>query len=339
LLRSRTLLYHLLFWGALYLFWILVLRNYSLSLTKTATIEFCYLVFITADFYAISHFLLPQLVLKRRYLRFILISSVIIGLSSWLRALTAVQMNRYFFHPVQIPSFATLYLNSVTNIFFWVLLITVVKMTIDKAQTQQQLEHLEKERIRNELDYLKAQINPHALFNSLNTIYGHIDKTNQVARNTLLQFSELLRYQLYDCGAEKVSLEKEISYLKNYAAFQRLRKEDQLVVIFQIENIKTGLLIAPLLLVVLVENAFKFVSNFTGAENRITISICAKDGVLHSSFVNTKEKQLSPGNNNSNGIGLANLKRRLDLLYSGRYELATTAGADFYETTLKIDLA
>ena len=66
-------------------------------------------------------------------------------------------------------------------------------------QTQQQLEFLEKERVKNELDYLKAQINPHALFDSLNTIYGHMDKTNQVARNILLHFSELLLYQLYDC--------------------------------------------------------------------------------------------------------------------------------------------
>jgi len=97
-------------------------------------------------------------------------------------------------------------------------------------QTQQQLELLEKERVKNELDYLKAQINPHALFNSLNTIYGHIDKTNQVARNILLHFSELLRYQLYDCSAEKVILEKEVEYVTNYVAFQRLRKNENLVV-------------------------------------------------------------------------------------------------------------
>jgi sensor histidine kinase YesM len=69
-------------------------------------------------------------------------------------------------------------------------------MLVDRIQTHNQLELLEKERVKNELDYLKAQINPHALFNSLNTIYGHINKGNQIARNILLQFSELLRYQL-----------------------------------------------------------------------------------------------------------------------------------------------
>src|SRR5437764_10958820 len=140
-------------------------------------------------------------------------------------------------------------------------------MINDRIQTQQQLDYLEKERIRNELDYLKAQINPHALFNSLNTIYGHIDKSNPVARNILLQFSELLRYQLYDCTAEKICVEKEIGYIKNYVAFQRLRKNEELVVDLEIEDITPGLQIAPLLIVVLVENAFKFVSNFTDKEN------------------------------------------------------------------------
>ena len=82
--------------------------------------------------------------------------------------------------------------------------------------------------MKNELDYLKAQINPHALFDSLNTIYGHLDKTNQVARNILLHFSELLLYQLYDCSADKVILEKEVEYVTNYVAFQRLRKNDLL---------------------------------------------------------------------------------------------------------------
>ena len=137
----------------------------------------------------------------------------------------------------RITDFKTLYLNSLINISLWVLLITIGKMLTDRIQTQQQLELLEKERVKSELDYLKAQINPHALFNSLNTIYGYIDKSNQVARNILLQFSELFRYQLYDCGAEKVNLGKEMEYIKNYIAFQRLRKDEKLIVNIQIENI------------------------------------------------------------------------------------------------------
>ena len=302
------------------------------------TVEFCYLIFITADYYAISNFIIPQFLLKRKHALFVSATLIIIALSAWLRALVAVQMNRHFFYTTEITDFGTLYLNSVINISLWVLLITIGKMIIDRIQTQQQLVLLEKERIKNELDYLKAQINPHALFNSLNTIYGHIDKSNQVARNILLQFSELLRYQLYDCGAEKVSLEKEIGYIKNYIAFQRLRKDEKLVVTSQIENIETGLKIAPLLLMVVIENAFKFVSNFSGKENKIIIKIFTVGNILYSSFINTKELQQATITKNSKGIGIANLKRRLELLYAQKYEFTTNIGNDFYETNLIIDL-
>jgi two-component system LytT family sensor kinase len=302
------------------------------------TIEFCYLIFITADYYAITNFIVPQFLLKKRYVLFVSATLIIIALSAWLRALVAVQMNLHFFHATQITGFGTLYLNSVINISLWVLLITLGKMLIDRMQTQQQLELLEKERIKNELDYLKAQINPHALFNSLNTIYGHIDKSNQVARNILLQFSELLRYQLYDCGAEKVSLEKEMEYVKNYVAFQRLRKDEKLVVSLDIGTIETGLKIAPLLLVVLIENAFKFASNFSDKENKILIKIFTKDNALHCSFFNTKELQQASADKTANGIGIANLKRRLELLHPEKYKLTTNIENEFNETNLILDL-
>jgi len=303
------------------------------------TIEFCYLIFITADFYGINNFIVPRFLLKKKYVLFVSSTILIMAVSAWLRALVALQMNLHFFHATPIIDFRTLYINSLINISLWVSLVTIGKLLVDRIQTQQQLELLEKERVKNELDYLKAQINPHALFNSLNTIYGHIDKSNQVARNILLQFSELLRYQLYDCSAEKVSLEREIDYIGKYVAFQRLRKEEKLIVTFQNEEIETGLQIAPLLLVVLIENAFKFASNFPDKENKISINIFTVKKVLHSSFVNTKEAPPNAMNKNSGGIGLANLKRRLELLYTGKYELTTHMENDLYETNLIIDLS
>jgi len=338
-LKSRALIYHSLFWLGIYLLWVMVFRTYSFAITKTMTIEFCYLLFITVDYYAINYFIVPKFLLRKKYIVFFFASVSIISFSAWLRALVAVQMNQYFFHPASLTHFSKLYLNSVVNISLWVVLITVGKMMIERIQTEQKLEWLEKERVKNELDYLKAQINPHALFNSLNTIYGHIEKTNQIARNTLLQFSELLRYQLYDCGVEKVSLEKEIEYIKNYVAFQRLRKEEKLLVIVQIEVIESGLKIAPLLLTVLIENAFKYVSNFPDKENKIIINICTKDNILRSSFINTKELHQGNAFGNSNGIGIANLRRRLELLYRQKFELTTNIESELYETTLNINLA
>lgn len=300
------------------------------------TIEFCYLIFITADYYIISNLIVPQFLVKKKYPLFVIATVFAIIISAWLRALLAIQISIHLAHTA-IPDFLTLYLNSVFNISFWVLIITIGKMLMDRVQNQRQLELLEKEKTKNELDFLKAQINPHAFFNSLNTIYGHIDKSNQLARNTLLQFSELLRYQLYDCSAEKVSLAEEIAYIKNYISFQQLRKDENLIVKLEIENKEEQAQIAPLLLIVLIENAFKFVSNFTDRENKIQIKLTAGNNGLHCYILNTIESQL-PAHNNG-GIGIANLKRRLELLYPGKYVYSSNKSLEYYETHLQINLS
>jgi len=302
------------------------------------TVEFCYLLFITADYYVLNHVIIPKYLAKRKYGIFISATLLVIVISAWLRTLVAIQMNLHFFGNALTADFTKIFFNSLVNISFWVLLITLGKMLADRTQTQRQLEVLEKERVKNELDYLKAQINPHALFNSLNTIYGHIDKTNQGARNILLQFSELLRYQLYDCTAEKVSLGDEMAYIRNYIAFQRLRKDEKLSVQCKMENINNRLEIAPLLLVVLMENAFKFVSNFSCKENSICIRIDTTGSVLNCSIKNTIDSANTGSTKDSGGIGIANLKRRLELLYKNKYNLTANTDGEMYETHLKIDL-
>jgi len=310
------------------------------------TIEFCYLLFITGDYYAINDFAIRRLLVRKKYAGFVAAVALVIAVSAALRAALALYINIHYFHPAAGIDYGGLYLRSFFNISLWVLVVTLGRMLVERMQTQQQLEFLEKERIRSELDYLKAQINPHALFNSLNTIYGHIDKHNQVARNILLQFSGLLRYQLYDCTADKVSLQKEIAYIENYVAFQRLRKEEQLIVHFKVGHIGQGLKIAPLMLVVLIENAFKFVSNFSDRPNRICIEIYTNGSVLYSNFQNTKELQAADGGeaafvmaSAAKGIGIANLRRRLELLYNHKYELSVNSDYDRYETSLTIDLS
>jgi two-component system LytT family sensor kinase len=333
---------------------VLLFRSYSVAITRTMTVEFCYLLFITADYYAINSFAIPGLLGRKRYLLFVFAVVAIIAVSAALRGLLALYMSRHYFGVGGAIDYGALYLRSFINISLWVLVVTLGRMLVERIRTQQQLEVLEKERIRSELDFLKAQINPHALFNSLNTIYGHIDKHNQVARNILLQFSELLRYQLYDCAADKVGLQKEIAYIENYIAFQRHRKDERLVVNFKVGQIGQGLTIAPLMLVVLIENAFKFVSNFSDRPNKICIEIFTNGSVLYGNFLNTKEVQVGiaagagvldgggagkADGEGSKGIGIANLRRRLELLYNHKYELTVNSDYDCYETSLTIDLS
>ena len=141
-MKKLTLVYHILFWLGIYVLWIIIFHSYSVSLTKTMTIEFCYLVFITIDYYLIVYFIVPRFLQKRKYIYFILTSLVLIAFSSLLRALVAVQMNLHIFHKTQNIDFASLFANSVVNIIIWVQIITIGKMILDRIQQQQQLEVL-----------------------------------------------------------------------------------------------------------------------------------------------------------------------------------------------------
>src|SRR4051812_47953702 len=312
-MKKASVSMHIAAWTVLYALWVAIFQNHAFSFTRTVTVQFCYLLFITANYYFINVFLSPRYLVRKKYGYFISLVVLSVLISAWLRALVALQMNELFFHPASMPHLDSLFINSIINISIWVLLLVTGKMLLDRTQTHKQLEMLEQERIRNELDFLKAQINPHAFFNSINTIYGNIDKANNKARTSLLQFSDLLRYQLYECHTEKVCLEKEIEYIKNYIDFQRLRKDENLQVSVSVDEPTEGLTIVPLLIVVLIENAFKFVGNSCGKENEIKIKIAINRGILDCTVFNTREMQ--PIAKGSSGIGLTNLKRRLQLLY------------------------
>jgi len=209
----------------------------------------------------------------------------------------------------------------------------------DKIQTEITLKNLEKEKISTELDFLKAQINPHFLFNSLNNILFQIDKTNMNARETLLKFSEMLRYQLYECKSDLIEIEKEAQYIKNYIEIQMLRKTDQYNCYFTVADSVRNFRIAPLLLIPFIENAFKYVSNHSARMNNILISMNYQDGDFVFLISNDKD-HLSPVTISENkGIGLSNVRRRLDLLYDKKYKLDIINDEDQYKVNLKIKVS
>ncbi len=144
------------------------------------------------------------------------------------------------------------------------------------------IEVIEKEKMQNELDFLKAQFNPHFLFNSINSIYGNINKNNSTAREMLLTFSEMLRYQLYECNTSRISIEKEINYIRNYINLQQVRKPENLAIQLYISEDVRGIMIAPLLFITFIENSFKYVSNYEGKLNEVKISL---PGVIISFFL------------------------------------------------------
>jgi uncharacterized membrane protein len=194
---------------------------------------------------------------------------------------------------------------------------------------------IELEKLNTELEYLKAQINPHFLFNSLNTVFFQIDKQNTVARETLSKFSDMLRYQLYECSGKEIPIEKEIQYLKNYVELQRLRKDEHYDIQFMCSEELRNFTIPPLLLLPFIENAFKHVSHVTDRKNIITIDLKKSGNQFQLVVFNTKDPKPTPGNG---GIGLKNVQRRLELLYPDRYTLTVTQQPEAFRVQLNLTL-
>lgn len=254
-------------------------------------------------------------------------------------------VDHYFNHSVLIvPTNNPALLKFDINIFTWTSLIAAfgsggLKIMIDSFRLRKRLFEVEKEKITTELNFLRSQINPHFLFNLINTIYFQIDKNNKDARASVEKLSEMLRYQLYECTTDKIEIKKELDYIKNYVAVQTLRMEKGSDVQLQIDDKIDNFKIAPLLILPIVENAFKHVSNFKEvSQNKIHIVLTRNDTKnFIVETINTYDK--TNGVNflmQSGGLGVQNLRRRLELLYPNQHELTVDQLNGLYITTLKI---
>ncbi len=188
-----------------------------------------------------------------------------------------------------------------------------------------------------ELHTLKAQINPHFTFNVLNHIHYHVENKSDLASVLLLKYSEVLRYQLYSTRNEKVPLNSEIQFLKDYIEIEKIRWEDKIKIRMQWIKYSTNLSIVPLLLITPVENAFKHVSRMPEKKGYIGIFLEQKANQLYLQVENSRESDLFNDNSRS-GLGLHNLKKRLDLCYYNKYKLSIDDTGLVYKFTLIIEL-
>ncbi len=327
-------LYHLLFWLLFYAGWhFFRYQDYRTGnpwlITAVKVVDLAMLVYIT------NYVLIPKLLYKKRYWIF--------GTLFLLMVVTSSVVKMYILGQImKIPSMFSLSGNLkgriYDNILPHILLVctgAAFKLMLDQMHAQRKLTQMAKEKSDAELSFLKSQINPHFLFNSLNSVYFLIDKENSEARKTLLQFSDLLRYQLYDCNADSIGIEKEIEFLKDYIHLQELRKDKQYEVSLDIGKEVKGFSITPLLLIPFIENAFKHISHHSDKKNFVRVSLSRLNGSLEFSVKNSKEvHQRStepPG-----GIGLNNVKRRLELQYPGNHELEIVDTDSTFTVELKL---
>lgn len=195
----------------------------------------------------------------------------------------------------------------------------------------------ERERIQTELRYLKAQINPHFLFNTLNSIYSLAIEQSPSTADAVVQLSSFLRYVIDEGRQDRVALSHELAYIGHYVALQRLRMVDTVQVAYQAPTAVNGYQIAPLLLISFIENAFKYgVSPQEPSQIDVRIELAA-GGLLHLHVANQKVRVADPTAVGS-GIGLGNTQARLQLLYPGRHELVIRDEPDTFTVELDINL-
>jgi hypothetical protein len=197
---------------------------------------------------------------------------------------------------------------------------------------------LRKEKLQDEVDFLKAQLNPHFLFNSLNNIYVLLDHDKIKARELLVQFCELMRYQLYDCEATTIRLSDELSFLENYVNFEKLSYHGKINVEHNLkEPVTPELYIAPILLQPFIENAFKYSPKNEHHPGDIKIQVGLTD---HHFFLDLKSLADLKGQSAQYGdVGLENVKKRLQLLYPGKHELKINTIDEFFQVHLIIELS
>lgn len=201
-------------------------------------------------------------------------------------------------------------------------------------QTREREQQLQKDKIAAELKFLRQQTNPHFLFNTLNNLYGLARRESPKTARALLQLSKLLRYMLYEAGTPLISLDKEIEIIRNYIGLEQLRYGNRLDVGFHLQGSISGKHIAPLLLLPLVENAFKHGASESAQSTFIRINLSCEKELLHFEVENSIEKRIQ---NEQGGIGIANLKRQLTLLYP-EHELVIMPHAKSFKVRVSINL-
>jgi len=282
----------------------------------------------------INYVLLPRFFYKKKYLWFFLNVAVLVGL---IIAVEELVIERIYFPDTRGKYFPGI-VYSLLDVMPVITILAGFKFAWDAAIKQREVEELKVSVKESELQFLKSQINPHFLFNNLNNLYSHAIEQSPKTPNIILELSGVLRYMLYDCREDYVGLSKEIEHLRNFTKLNELQIEERGAVTFVSENVGQGYNIAPLILTVFIENAFKHSTASQSKDIFIDIATAVTDGgELHFTCKNTYQ----PATNTeslSKGIGLQNVKKRLQLLYPNSHTLQIYEDGNRYYVDLKIQL-
>jgi len=325
ILTSR-IAYHLYFWAFFLCLFFIVPGKEGMSFSVRATNALRMLGPALLPVY-FNFFLFEKYFDRRRYLIYavILIPTLILYVYLISTFVSLVFDER-------VDYFGQIYFSS-----FMIFISTSLKVLKRSISERFLLQEIQAKQVQTELNLLKAQINPHFLFNTLNNLFGMARRQDDATADGIARLSHLMRYMIYESNVDRINLEKEIHQIKRLIELQKLRfsKDDAIDIDFQIEGDTKKVQIPPMLLIPFVENAFKHGISIK-APSFINIHLSAQDDGLQFSIRNSIHSGRGERDMNNSGLGLQNVKRRLELLYPHSHELTTHKSGDTFEVNLTL---
>jgi len=338
--KVAQVILHVLFWVCVLFFYTYFFDTNSSKFEDTLLFSLFLMPTTIATTYVSTYKLIPQYLMTKRYWRFALYSLYTLIISIYLLVVSI------FFSLIYISNFEYAEMNPATkNIIFIITAVYLVvfvvsafkllKLNLEQVSKTKALEtkilDTQLKLKEQELNYLKMQIHPHFLFNTLNTMYGFALKKADETPDMILKLSNLLDYLLYQAEKPFVLLSEEIAHIKDYIELEKLRFNDTLDVQINISKTSESIMIAPMLLIPFIENSFKHGSIQNGVL-RIDIELTASLDQIHFRIKNSNSESSS----SKQGIGLENIKKRLELLYPNNHELTIRDDTDAFHVELHL---
>jgi two-component system, LytTR family, sensor kinase len=289
--------------------------------------------------YFVAYLLIPRFLFKRKIWTFAVFLALSLLTASFLQRLFHSQIIGRFIEPEQVyftmyPTTALVF-KTVISIYPIVVVVALIKIVKHWYEQDRKHQDMYKEKIEAELSYLKSQIHPHFLFNTLNSLYALTLKKSDQASKVVLKLSQLLHYLLYDSNKQTVPLEKELELIENYISLEKIRFGNRLKLSYNFSGNLQGLEIAPLLLLPFVENSFKHGASRQPEEVWVDIQLVVEEDSLRLKISNSKEAAPQSVENANEGIGLQNVMRRLELIYGAEnYHIQMEDKEDRYTVDL-----
>lgn len=343
---SRFLL-HLFFWVLVYLFFIVFYGRSSRDYGTTIIFVSMLLPLSIITTYFLNYFIIPKYLFTKKYGKFVLFVFYTFVVSIWLEMFISlvvfILITNYQADQMNPSSFDGLLL--MVGLYFIIIIAVAIKLVRRSFLIQKKNTELDNRRFQMELKLkeaelklLKAQVHPHFLFNTLNNLYGLTMEKSDDAPKLVLQLSEILDYILYRCDEKLVSLGEELTNLKNYIEIEKIRYSGKLKLNIGFPEETGTLKIAPLILLPFIENAFKHGVSHSPGIAFVNINIKILETNLFFKIENSKNPVLKKEESHSNGVGLKNVRKRLDLIYPGKYMLKIDKTEKTFSVNLSLQL-